>query len=125
MPDPCRDWTTPIAASAWRPARTDGRLTPIWTREVALGRQPVAGTQAPAIDQGADESDDLFGAALDAPAFPGVPAVPFGAMVITGRTNYRRRDHLRNPRAEGQGPRQGAGWGVRENLPSPMPQPRW
>ena len=68
VPDPCRDWTTPIAARALRPARTDRAAHADVHRELALGRQPIAGTQAPAIDQGADESDDLFGAALDAPA---------------------------------------------------------
>ena len=46
-----------------RPAHAD------LEREVAFGRQAIAGAQAAAIDQVADESDHLFGAALDAPAF--------------------------------------------------------
>ena len=89
VPEPCRDCTTPIAASARRPARTVGRLTPICSREIALGRQAVARPQLAALDQGAHVRHHLLGAALAARAEP-LPSSSRGtAVVMIGKANYR------------------------------------
>ena len=55
--------------------------------EIPLGRQAIAGTEPAAIDQVADESDHLFGAALDAPPRPAVLTV-LRAPVAGDRHNW-------------------------------------
>ena len=58
VPAPWRDCTTPIAARARSPARTLGRLDADAQRQLALGRQPSAGTKVTALDQLAHVADD-------------------------------------------------------------------
>ena len=59
VPAPRRDVMIPIACSVRSPERREGRLTPIFCGQLALGRQAVAGAEAAGHELAPDVLDDL------------------------------------------------------------------